>query len=164
MIETRPQPKTALLQPNEYYKLNEAISKAKGWEIGQGTERTFSMSPELAKVNIQYDSEGVETSYEEAYVMPISSDMQLNYPELLEGIELVSSYVKSDDAISEIIGTGLTEAIEVWFLHHFVKVGNVNGVETIWLDSEPITEDVTDLIQYLNDKDITVILPDNEEN
>ena len=107
-IETNPQPKIALLQPNEYYKLNEAISKAKGYDLEKNTQRYFSMSPEIAKINIQYDAEGVEISYDEAYVAKISADIQINYPELLEGIELHNSYVKSDSEITEIIATGLT--------------------------------------------------------
>ena len=43
-IETRPQPKFALLDFGEYLKLNKQLSELSGWQLGQPTERSFEMN------------------------------------------------------------------------------------------------------------------------
>jgi len=91
-IETRPQPAFALLSEQAYSDLNDKISAAKGYNIGDRTERYASLEPEQAKINIQTDEEGNEISFETVWVMPISSELQMEYPELIEGIELVKEY------------------------------------------------------------------------
>ncbi len=90
--KTRPQPAFALLSEQAYSELNDKISAAKGYHIGERTERYASLEPELAKINIQTDEKGNETSFDTVCVMQISSELQMEYPELLEGIELVKEY------------------------------------------------------------------------
>ncbi len=96
--ETRPQPAYVLLTEADYVILNDAISAAKGYDLGKPTERYAHTVPSQAKINIKYDEAGNEISYDTICVMPITSEVQENYPALLEGIELVKNYVKLEQA------------------------------------------------------------------
>lgn len=115
--ETRPQPKTALLTFSEYFILNEKLSNLKGYELSKDTERVFTMLPQLAKVNIKYDAKGKELSYENLCVMPISSELQETFPELMP--VLVESYIPSTDQITEIETEAMTTSQVDWCLKHF---------------------------------------------
>ena len=118
-IETRPQPKFALLTFGEYYQLNHDLSIARGWQLGIDTERYAPMNTPLAKVNVEYDTEGNEISYEIRLVMPISSEIQENHPDLLTGIELVNSYIPVDDAIEEVaINDDIDPDVIGWTFNH----------------------------------------------
>ena len=123
--ENRPQPKYALLTFGEYFKLNHLISVAKGWELGNPTERSYDMTPISAKINIQYDNEGNEISYETVNVLPISAELQINYPDLISGIELYDSYIPSDSNSDTIEGEIEPEVID-WTLNHYQKFGIEN--------------------------------------
>lgn len=158
-IEDRPQPAKALLTLGKYYDINYNLSEAKGWQLGMNTERCFEMNPTACKINIQYDEDGNESSYEEAYVMDISSEIQRDYPELIEGIELVSSFVPLEKSYTEIIATGLSTEVEEWFLNHYVKVGKIDGLQVIWLENEVIENLSSDVINYFTSNGITLILP-----
>jgi len=101
-IETRPQPAYALLTFGQYFSLNKSISIARGWKLGGSTERTFSMNPNAAKVNIKYDDEGIEVSYDAKLVMRLSSEIQETHADLLEGVELHKTYIHVDNPVSEL--------------------------------------------------------------
>lgn len=70
--------KYALLSAKDYQALNEAISKAKGYPDDTNTVRYAPLEP-----FVDIDSN---------CVMEITTDLQENYPEVLEGIKLVESY------------------------------------------------------------------------
>ena len=75
----------------KYAELNESISEAMGFNLGQPTERYAPIEPQLAKINIVYDEEGNE-SYATIPVMPILQVIQELYPQLIQDIELHDSY------------------------------------------------------------------------
>lgn len=140
-IETRPQPGYALLTFGEYFKLNHDLSIAKGWQLGQDTERSFEMNPTPAKVNIQYDAEGVETGYDIAFVMPVSAEVQENYPELIEGFELFKSYIPADIEETEnaiVDGEIETDVID-WTLNHCQAQGVDNSKLVTYIASQDAT-------------------------
>lgn len=83
--------KYVLLTLAEYSGLNERISEAMGFDLGQPTERYAPIEPQLAKINIVYDEEGNE-SYDTIPVMPILPVIQELYPQLIQDIELHDSY------------------------------------------------------------------------
>lgn len=121
-IETRPQPKYLLLSYGEYFQLDYDLSIARGWKLGDATERSKGMTPPTAKVNITYDGEGNETGYDLKYALNISSKEQEDYPELFIGFDFKDK--------SEIVFTGNTEDIPIsdehietgvvdWTLEHY---------------------------------------------
>ena len=69
----------ALLTEQLYAELNLIISKAKGYPDESGT--------------IRYAPEEPIRDINNKCVMPITSDIQENYPELLKDIKLVESYI-----------------------------------------------------------------------
>ena len=159
-IETRPQPKFTLLTFGQYFKLNHDLSIAKGWQLGQDTERSFEMNPVAAKINITYDEEGVETGYDIAFVMQLSSEIQENYPEIIEGLELVIDYIPADEHITEIIATGLNTEIIDWVLQHYVRVGVKEDGLVIWLEEQARSQLSDEAINQLNGLGIIIITID----
>lgn len=130
--ETRPQPKIALLTFGEYFKFNRDLSIAEGWEIGKGTERGFVMNPLAAKYNIQYDSDGNEVGYDAKLVAQISSDIQINHPDLIAGFELIDSYQPVDQSIQSIIVDITSLELLDWTLMQFSVAGSPeNGLSLI---------------------------------
>lgn len=87
--------KYVLLSMSEYAGLNERISEAMGFDVGLPTERYAPVVPMLAKVNIQFTEVGEEVveSYDIITVMPITATVQERCTELLQGYELIESYV-----------------------------------------------------------------------
>ncbi len=89
--ETRPQPQTALLSYTQYTKLNEALSKEEGYPKN-GTWRIWSMYPDLAKVNRQFDEDENETSFDIVCALKVSGSMLEKYPAYFEGLNLVNDW------------------------------------------------------------------------
>lgn len=87
--------KYVLLSMSEYDGLNEKISDAMGFDVGMPTERYAPIVPVLAKVNIQFTEVGEEVveTYDTIPVMPITATVQERCVELLQGYELIESYV-----------------------------------------------------------------------
>ncbi len=135
----------ALLTYSEYYILNEKLSKLRGWTLGNDTERVYSMMPQLAKVNIQYDEEGNETGYENLCVMPISAEIQELYPELMPVLH--DSYIPSEDTITEIITEGMNTQEIDWNLQHYAATKS--NPELIWMESEPRTHESDKAVEEL---------------
>lgn len=124
--------KYALLSFSDYFKLNKTISEFMGFMIGDATARYTDAIPKLAKVNIQI-VDGIET-YDTLAVMQISVNIQKNLSGLLEGLELVDSYIPADDVLTvEAIGLN-TEQID-YTLNHIADVNPT--IEIIQLESEP---------------------------
>lgn len=84
-----------LLSAEQYKVLNEQISEEMGFDVGLPTERYAPVVPMLAKVNIQFTEvgENVVETYDTIPVMPITATVQEKFPELLQGYELLESYV-----------------------------------------------------------------------
>ena len=84
-----------LLSAEQYEVLNEQISEAMGFDIGEPTERYASVIPMLAKVNIQYIEEGenVIETFDTIPIMPITATVQERFPDLLDGLDFIESYV-----------------------------------------------------------------------
>jgi len=99
----RPQPAYALLSFGEYFTLNSKLSIAKGYDLTQKTQRVLTMNPPACKVDIVIDSEGNEVSFGVKLVAPISSEIQIDYPDLITEYELVDSYVPVDSSIQSIV-------------------------------------------------------------
>ena len=127
-----PQPKYILLD-FDYFQLNKRLSEAKGWQLGQKTERSLSMSPRTAKVNIQYDAEGVEIGYDTKLVFPVSSQNQINFPELFEGLELISkSEIQyAEDDVKDFAADKFTSNELDWTIKHLDKVGDLREAITL---------------------------------
>lgn len=71
----------ALLSPSDYLKLNEALSTALGYREGLSTEVYNTENPPI--------SNGL-------CVMVLTAEVQERFPELLQGLELVDSYVPDE--------------------------------------------------------------------
>ena len=87
--------KYVLLSIDKYKVLNEQISEAMGFDVGLPTERYAPVEPMLAKVNIQFTEVGEEVTetYDTIQVMPITATVQERCTELLQGYEMIESYV-----------------------------------------------------------------------
>ena len=130
--------KYALLSVADYIKLNHALSIAKGYDLEKDTARCFPIVPQLAKVDITTDAEGVET-FSLACVALIDIEAQTNYPELLTGIELVESYIQAEITVEELIAEGLTQAQIDWVIDHLRLFHD--GLKIVWLESESPSPD-----------------------
>ena len=84
--------KYTLLSADKYAALNYKISDAMGFDIGKPTERYAPVEPMLAKINSVFDEENNET-YDTIPVMTITATVQERCPQLLEGYNLIESYV-----------------------------------------------------------------------
>ena len=84
-----------LLSAEQYKALNEQISEAMGFDVGLPTERYAPVVTMMAKVNIQFAEVGeeVKETYDTVPVMPITAAVQDRCIELLQGYELIESYV-----------------------------------------------------------------------
>ena len=116
-------PGYALLTFGEYYQLNHDLSIARGWQLGKDTERYAPMNTPLAKINAEYDIEGNETSYEVKLVMPISSEIQENHADLLQGIELHNSFISVDADVVVCVDEEIETDVVDWVLNHCEKLG-----------------------------------------
>jgi hypothetical protein len=82
--------KFALLTPEQYATLNEAISAAKGYPDNDGTAR---YAPAVPAMSAEVTNEEQEVISPAMCVMPITAEVQELYPQTIEGVELVDSYV-----------------------------------------------------------------------
>lgn len=96
--------KYVLLSIELYEVLNEKISEAMGFYVGLPTERYAPVVPMMAKVNVQFTEVGDEVveTYDTIHVMPITATVQEKFPELLQGYELLESYVPYVDEIVQL--------------------------------------------------------------
>ena len=87
--------KYVLLSIDKYESINHQISEAMGFDVGLPTERYAPIVPLLAMVNIQFTEIGEEVveTFDTIPVMPITATVQERCVELLQGYELIESYV-----------------------------------------------------------------------
>lgn len=126
--------KYVVLTTSDYLKLNEAISKAKGYNLNDATARYANIIPNLCKVNITYADE-VE-SYDVMAVMELTAEVQINYPELMEGLTLVDSFTQAEPS-TELTAVDLTSVTVDYTLNHIAAESN--ALELIHLESSPRT-------------------------
>lgn len=153
--ETRPQPQTALLSYTQYTKLNEALSKAKGYPKG-GTYRIWSMYPDLAKTNRQFDEDGNETSFDIVCALKVSGSMLEKYPEYFDGLTLVNDWevVPYNGELDLFELEGLTtEQIDWVFENINEQFTFKDGQMLIVGDEQPST---LDIVEKLTEKGLIV--------
>ena len=135
-IETRPQPAYIICNIDEYYDLNRALSQAKGYDLSNKTQRCKSMNPRAAKVDIQYDVEGNETGYTAKVVFPVSSQEQIDYPELFAGYELVSSYIPTGEEIYEFIVNMMSMETIGWTVEQMKESKGIGKEVILYINQE----------------------------
>jgi len=149
-----PYTKYCVLSASEYFALNNEISLAKGYALGDDTSRYSSMNPELCKTNIQVVDE-VET-FDLACVMTVTVETQELFPEL----ELVDKYVSADMNLTNIKVEGQTTEQLDYLLNHYNAVGD-KSIDLIQSDAErSIDSDVS--VDILVSDGLTIISKDHE--
>jgi len=128
ITETRPQPKYALLTVEQYFKFNKKLSEIKGWEIGKHTERCFPLDPPIAKINIVYDGEGNELSYDTAIAVIVSSEDQIEHPIAVQNIELVDDYIMAENEniitiLKDEVVAGMLDSTAQYIYDHAIALG-----------------------------------------
>ncbi|WP_372932426.1 hypothetical protein [Mariniphaga sediminis] len=156
-METAPQPKIAFVDIDTYMEFNCKLSLAKGYDIEQPTERCLPMNPRAAKVNIQYDSEGVEVGYQPAIVLPISSEVQMNYSELITGLNLQPpNYTPVDAPILEFI-TALNDMDVVnWNVNQIIRVNGIGENVIMYVAQQLYDNLTTEQIDSLLERGVNV--------
>lgn len=144
--------KYVVLTTSAYLKLNEAISKAKGYDLLDSTARYSNIIPNLCKVNITYVDE-VET-FDTLSVMEITAELQINYPDLLMGLTLVDSFIAADTS-TELTAINLTAETVDYTLNHIEAVGTT--LEIIHLESSPRTVESDQAVESLVASGVTII-------
>lgn len=144
--------KYAILSTSDYLKLNEVISKAKGYNLEDATARYSNPIPDLCKTNVSIIDD-VET-YTPMAVMQILAEVQIIYPELLTGIELVDSYI-SAEASTELTAIDLSSITVDYTLNHIAAVGTT--LEMIQLESSPRTTESDQAVDQLVGEGLTII-------
>lgn len=156
-IEDRSQPKIGKITLGEYVAYNYKLSIAKGWKIGNDTERSKHVFPQLIKINRQFDEEGNELSYDLAVLVKVSSEEQEKYSKLITfDLYDQKDYVPADERIENFIATGLTTEQTDWILQH-CSIQFQDGVKTIWLEDEARSSLSDEAVQALNDLGVTVM-------
>ena len=147
--EPRPQPAYTLLTFGQYADINCKLSIAKGYDLTKPTQRVFTMNPPAAKYNIVRDSEGNITKYDVRVVMPVSSEHQIDYPEIFENVELVDSYEPVDSPIQELVVDITNEDTLNWTLVQFSVAGSKEDQLTLIISNETkaiMTEDMIEKV------------------
>jgi hypothetical protein len=143
----------ALLSFSEYFKLNMQISEGLGYNLNDATARYDSVIPKLAKVNIAYTDE-VET-YDTLAVLQLTVEVQERFPALLEGLELVDTYIPAEPE-TELMADGLTTEVIDWQLNHTAEVG-AGTLEVIYLLEQPYSVEAEKAVEILVNSDVTII-------
>lgn len=150
--DNRLKPKFALLSTSAYLQLNEAISKAKGYDLSDATARYSNVVPNLAKVNIRYVNK-VET-FDTIAVMEITAEVQEKYPELTVGLNLVDSYIPNGTS-TEMIAVDLSSVTVDYTLNHLDAIGTT--LEVVQLESSPRTVESDVSVAHLVSEGCTII-------
>jgi len=156
-IELRPQPKVALLTYGDYVTLNYELSVAKGYDLTGNTQRCLTTNPLACKINIQLDSDGNELSHEVRYLANISSEIQVDYPDIIAGIELVDGYTPVDEPVTEIEVDINDINVLQWALSHFVSAGSDESGATLILSDTTKSLLTADMIEAVSNLGLTII-------
>lgn len=153
--ETRPQPKILQLTFGEYSRINCLISVAEGFDIENDTARAYTMNPPACKYNLQVN--GDKETYEVRLVMPITSEFQIKYPQLFEGLEMFDDYVPVDTPIQELLVDIADHQTLYWTLIQFSIVGNPENL-TIKISTETQELLVPEMIEVIKGLGLNVEL------
>jgi len=148
-----PYTKQAILTASQYFALNNEISLAKGYELGDSTARYASLNPELCKINIQVVDE-VET-FDLACTMKITVAVQ----ELMPDLELVDNFVSAGLNLKDIKIEGATIELTDWMLNHYEMVGD-KSIDKIESDAARSIES-SGAVNILVEEEITIITVDD---
>ena len=152
--------KFTLLTLSEYIKFNNEISLVKGYALGDNTERCYPINPQQAKVNIQYDDDGVELSYDLMCVAVISGDVRREYPELIETFTLIDKgeINFADVTLTELITAGQNTTELDWELNH----ANATNVTVDLIQSDTSRSVVSNTaVDALVENETTIITVDD---
>ena len=127
--EQRPQPRILQLTFGEYSRINCLISVAEGFDIENDTARAYTMNPPACKYNLQVN--GDKETYEVRLVMPITSEFQIKYPQLFEGLEMFDDYIPVDAPIQELLVDIADQQTLYWTLLQFSVGGNKEDLRLI---------------------------------
>ena len=145
----------ALLNYTDYTLLNEALSKAKGYPKN-GTHRIWSMKPDLAKVNRQFDEDGSEISFDIVCALKVSGSMLEEYPQFFEGLNLVNDWevvpYEGELELLELHGLA-TEQIDWVFENINEQFTFKDGQMLIVGDQQPST---LEIVEKLVDKGLNI--------
>jgi len=144
--------KYALLNFSEYFKLNMQISEGLGYNLNDATARYDSVIPKLAKVNINYTDE-IET-YDTLAALQLTVEVQERFQELLEGLELVDTYIPAEPE-TELAAIGLITSEVDYTLNHIAAVNST--IELIQLESEPRSIESDIAVEQLVAEGLTII-------
>lgn len=151
MDEQQKQPAYALCTFGQYFKLNHDLSITKGYDLNSDTERVFPMNPQAAKTNIQADG-----SYEPKLVASISAEIQMDYPETIEGLELINSYVPVDEPVHRMVVDLLESNVIDWTISHFIYATSRDEDMVLVVASELYDSLHTDVKAYLQQLGIKI--------
>jgi hypothetical protein len=146
---------TALVTYSQYVKLNESLSKAKGYDMSKDTQRIWPISPTFAKVNVSTDLEGNET-FELKCIVEISCENLELFKQVWEGLNLLDSWTVEpfEAEFNPIEIDGLTTEQIDWFLENYNATGYCKDELTIILgDDQPSTLQV---IEQLVEKGLII--------
>lgn len=147
-IETRPQPRKAILSFTEYTLLNEKLSKLESYPKA-GTNRLWPMYPELVKVDQTFDTEGNEVSFDIMCAADIGATLQESYPEIFENLTLVESWeVENYEGELDLLELeGLTTEQIDWFLENVNDQWTYKDGQMIIIgDEQPSTLEIVESI------------------
>ena len=156
-----PQQAYVLLTIDQYIKLNNKVSLMKGYDLGKSTQRVFPINPDFAKINIAYDEDGNEISFDLKCCIKLSGKDQQEYVDLIQGYELVDSVIQYEEKLTEILATDLTTDEIDWYLQHYSKVGDTD-IDLLHLEIESRSILSDEAVNELVEKDITIITVSDE--
>ena len=132
----------AILTQSEYFELNETLSEAQGFELSKKTERYDKMI--LTPIYLEDSTI--------AYVMPITSNLQRNYPELLPDT-LYEKYTLADSIINTTIEVDNNTDAD-WLINHYEAAG---GDLTLLQSKATRTTQSDYAVVNLKEKGVTVV-------
>ena len=101
--------KYTLLSQADYLILNEKISEAMSFELGDATARYTTIQPTITDTGLS--------------VMIVTAEVQEKYPQLIVGLELIDSYITAEVQPTEISVEGLNPEQVVWVEEHAQATG-----------------------------------------
>lgn len=146
MPDNRPSTKYALLTPSAYESLNKAISERLGFDVSQATERYTTITAPVTDAGLM--------------VMQITVEVQEKCADLLPDLVELNSWTLAEQQPKELICEGLTTEQVDWVITH-TELTNPD-LEVLYLLDQPPSQAVEPAIQSLVNRDITVIIADNE--
>jgi hypothetical protein len=144
------EPALALLTFSDYFRINHDLSVARGWSLGNDTARYAEMNPTACKVNVQEDE-----TYEVRLVMPISSEVQIEQAEILQGVELTNSFIPVEQPIQEMVIEILEPDVIDWTISQFLFAGSAEGTLTLEISQESYDE-IEPMIEFLDSRGIII--------